>query len=539
MLDYKFVAFGDHPAKGYWDQTMLTDLLADPLFDQIPNSNGAVIIIPGAYQAGFIKEINAELSKYTWVILFITSDEEGLFPIEKIKHKNMVVYIQYPKQGRHDKYKKWPLGYVTDTRKNVFLTVKDQDFFFSGQVTHKRRKDCVEQLKKMSSGTLIETDGFAQGIDQQKYMQLMCQAKTAPSPAGPISADAFRTYEALEAGAVPIADNLSARGDHDYWDYLFGSVPFPTISKYENLPGYIGDYVAKYPMGNNVAQAWWIKKKRDLKVGIYQDVIKLIGDSIDGQPVNIKLDHLVTVIIPVSPIKSHPSSTILDQTISSVRHHFPDAEIIITFDGVRKEQEDMRADYEEFTRHALFRCNTDWKATPIVFKVHTHQAEMAKVALESVITPLILYVEQDAPLVIDEPFDWPNLFGQILANEANVIRFHFESKIPKEHDYLMLGMWQGNFPGEMPPLMLQETIQWSQRPHLAATDFYRWMLGRYFKPGEKAFIEDKVHGLVQQDYAEMQKRGWDIWKLYIYMPDPRNIKRSLHLDGRAGDKKYS
>ena len=43
---------------------------------------------------------------------------------------------------------------------------------------------------------------------------------------------------------------------------------------------------------------------------------------------------LVTVLIPVSPIPSHPSTEVLDVTIDSIRTRLPDAEIIIMFDGV-------------------------------------------------------------------------------------------------------------------------------------------------------------------------------------------------------------
>jgi hypothetical protein len=48
---------------------------------------------------------------------------------------------------------------------------------------------------------------------------------------------------------------------------------------------------------------------------------------------------------------------------------------------------------------------------------------------------------------------------------------------------------------------------------------------------EKTFIEDKFHGVVQDD-------GWDKHKLWIYHPEG-SIKRSYHLDGRAGTRKFT
>jgi hypothetical protein len=71
----------------------------------------------------------------------------------------------------------------------------------------------------------------------------------------------------------------------------------------------------------------------------------------------------ITVVIPVSPIKSHPDTAILDETLDSVRYHHPTAEIILTFDGIREEQSRRWHDYEEFIRRALWRADTTTAAS--------------------------------------------------------------------------------------------------------------------------------------------------------------------------------
>lgn len=524
MINIEFLSFNEgSPASGYWDQALIEDIFAQPVFQRMTAPGGAVVVIPAPYQGEHIEEINDWLSKYKWVVLVLTSDEEGRFPVEKISHPNIKIWVQYPKQGRHDQYGKLPLGYTTETRKHLLYTTKFLDIFYSAQKTHERRVECSKELRSLPEKGPVyiqDTKGFSQGLLPGKYMAMMCDAKVAPAPAGPVSADSFRVYEALEAGAVPIFDEVSPAGDHDYAHYLFDSVPFATLTKYTDLPGYCNDLLNVWPENNNIVQAWWIKKKRDLMWQFVADIEKLSGEH---------HRETTTVIIPVSPIKSHPSTKILAQTIESIRYHFPDAEILITFDGVRPEQEHMRAAYTEFTRKALFLCNTAWKAIPIIFKEHTHQVGMARVALEEVKTPVILYVEQDTPLVTDEPIDWDHLTAEIIVCKANVIRFHFEGVIPEPHLQLMLGV---------PENELQKTIQWSQRPHLASADFYRYMLEKNFSKNAKCFIEDKIHGVVQQDYATMGYRGWDLWKLFIYYPNPNNIKRSINLDGREGEQKY-
>ena len=66
------------------------------------------------------------------------------------------------------------------------------------------------------------------------------------------------------------------------------------------------------------------------------------------------MDNL-TAIIPTSPIKSHPDTSIIEETIKSIRHHLPDSEIIVTFDGVREEQEDLLEEYTEFKKQMLWK----------------------------------------------------------------------------------------------------------------------------------------------------------------------------------------
>lgn len=517
------------PASGYWDQALLSDILSKPVFKNMYAPKGAIFVVPGAYQGDHVKKINEELSKYKWVLLFITSDEESKFPVEDIKHPNIKIYVQYPKKGRHDQYGKLPLGYTTETRKSLVYAKKDLDIFYSGQKSHERRVKCSEALYQIHQEGryqmfVSDTSGFSQGMTPSLYQATMCNAKIAPCPAGPISADSFRLYEALEAGAIPIGDNESIAGDKDYWNYLFGSVPFPTISNYESLSGYVEDILEDsdiYKWNALVIQAWWIKKKRDLMWQFVKDIENLGW--------NHHHSERITAIIPVSPIKSHPSIEILSETVKSIRHHLPEAEIIITFDGVRAEQADRMKDYYESIRKALYMCNTEWNAVPMLFKAHTHQVGMARVALEQVKTETILYCEQDTPLVTDYEIPFDELWPKITLFEANIIRFHFEARIPDEHQHLMLAIQHGN---------LLETIQWSQRPHLASTSFYKYILEKNFSEDARCFIEDKLHSVVQQDYKNMGYRGWELWKLFIYYPDPENIKRSLNLDGRAGGAKY-
>lgn len=520
MIPYKYLSLKkETPAhKGaYWDFALLDDLLTDPRFKEVDTlDNGGIIIFPARAQADKVSELNKYIKPLKWCVLLLTGDEESDFPVEKISHPNISIYVMSPKQGRHDKYNFLPNGYTPHTRPNLKLADKNLDWIFAGQNTHPRRSECIDQLSRLENGKLIATKGFTQGLPPEEYIHELCNAKIAPCPSGPVTSDTFRLYEALEAGCIPIADSESKTGT-DYWNYLFDNPPFPTIKNYQDLPGYIEDQLDNFQARANKIQAWWIKQKRDLKHKLIQDVADLTGKH---------HKEAITVVIPVSPIKSHPSTEILEKCIDSIRHHLS-CEIIITFDGVSKHDEHKRKNYEEFTRRALFLCNTKWNAIPVIFDEHTHQVGMARKVLEFVDTPTILYVEGDTGLVLDYKIDFKYLVDKILDGTSNLIRLHFEGVIPKDHEHMMLGTKDD----------LIKTYQWSQRPHLASTAYYRRILKDYFSENAFCMIEDQMHSIVSEAYILDGETGWQQHRLHIYAPN-NHIKFSVDFNGRDGEKKW-
>lgn len=238
----------------------------------------------------------------------------------------------------------------------------------------------------------------------------------------------------------------------------------------------------------------------------------------------------VTIVMATSVIPDHPSTEMIDQTIKDVRVHFPDNEIIMQIDGLREEQQGRKKDYDEYKNRILWKCLHEYKnVLPFVFEEYCHQTTMMIKTINEVKTPILLYVEGDAPLTPDSPIDWQKCLDMFEYNKANTIRFHFEASIPNAHKHLMLGIEDG----------FMKTAQWSQRPHLSKKDYYKNVVLPFCQ--EKTFIEDRFHGKVQDDlfpHKRFSDEGWDIHKLWIYHPEG-SIKRSYHLDGRQGTRKFT
>lgn len=235
----------------------------------------------------------------------------------------------------------------------------------------------------------------------------------------------------------------------------------------------------------------------------------------------------ITVVTPVSPIPQHPEFSILRETLESVRHHLPDAEIILTFDGVRPEQEDRREAYEEAIARILWWAAKELGGVcPWLFDQHIHQVGMLRHVLDDIRTPLLLYVEQDAPLEPD-PIDWQACTDLVLSGKADVVRFSHESEVLPAHRHMAIGEVENGF---------LRTCQYSARPHLASVAWYRRAL-EYFSPDANTFLEDLLHGVCHEAYKLDGMTGWHSHRIWLYHPEG-SIRRSRHLDGRAGDPKY-
>lgn len=487
---------------------------------------GAVVVIPARHHTGDIDSINALLSGLPWCLVILTSDEERVFPLEKLDHPNMAVWVQTPAAGDECDWV-LPVGYpphLPALLREIDYPAK-ASWFFAGQVNNSRRKACVEFLRGTPGGRLVETPGFTQGLPHDEYAQALADARVVLCPSGPETVDTFRVAEALEAGCIPVADTATPHDDQAwYWPLVFGGeLPFPVISDWSTL----GDIVFESPRMENRCSAWWQRYKRELAGRVSDTVRRLSGVMPDLDP--------VTVLIPTSPIVAHPDTSVIETTVASVRHWLPDAEILIMCDGVRPEQEHYRHQYEEYLSRLLWLSGTKWdRVLPIIHDEHLHQAEMTRRALDLVRTPLVLFVEHDTPIVTDCDIDWPAITAACLSGEADVVRLHHEALVLPDHEHLMLD----RDPQDIHGAPLLRTVQWSQRPHLASTGFYRRILANDFPAGYVGMIEDRLHSVVDSAWRDTGLAGWHRYRLWMYSPEGQ-IKRSYHLDARGADPKWT
>lgn len=560
MIDLLYLSYDEAvPTDDYWDMGTLKRLFAGQLWDAVclPEFNrvksfealneGGVIVFPARNQIKYLDQLNRDLKRLKWVVLILTGDEASEFPAKLIEHPNMRIWQMSPAPKTYVEGARKigsgvpPQGYEWLPQYKEDAENRPVDYFFAGQLTHSRRQivkkelDALEEFKFNNhlEGVTHYSEGFTQGLPPEYYYKGLAAAKTVVCPSGAINPESFRLFEALEAGCVPILDAFSPEMEYtDFWTWFFGEEPpFPVYTSGEQIRGYIQDSVDKYPVLNNRVFGWWQAKKRQMAYWLRDDIAAVTSFSRD----TTQLKNMVTVIVPSSPIPAHPSTEMIEKTIADIRVHLPDCEILITVDGIRGEQDHYREKYDEYKKRLLWLANNVWhNVLPIIFEEHQHQASMAREVLKMVETPTVLYVEHDTPLTPDRPIDWQACVKTIMDGTANIIRFAHESKILDEHQHLFFETEEHH------GISLTKTQQWSQRPHLASTAFYRNVISTYFHPESKTMIEDVMHQIVEMDMARGGRQAWFNWRIWLYNnPDADgSILRSYNLDGRQDDPKY-
>lgn len=272
-----------------WDQNLIRNLTSNRLYDTglkfrhfqgFPPSHqaeGCILSIPGAYWHDQYDSVNEALTAYRWVLGIRCSDECDLFDVSRIEHANIKWIVQTPRKDYPDA-RVFGVGYpphFNDLPSEP--PSKDVDVFLSAQNTHVRRAKCFEALRQVSTVNQVvavhETSGFTQGMDHDVYAATMVGTRVAPAPSGAVSCDSFRFWEALEAHCVPVADTVSpVDGLTDYWTRLFPEAPFPILTTYSNLPGYVQDALKSWPANANRIVAWFMRYKRQLAHWLVDDL---------------------------------------------------------------------------------------------------------------------------------------------------------------------------------------------------------------------------------------------------------------------------
>lgn len=226
----------------------------------------------------------------------------------------------------------------------------------------------------------------------------------------------------------------------------------------------------------------------------------------------VNFPSVVTAVMTTSPIPSHPSTAVIDETIASIRYHLPTIPIMVLADGVREEQKvwsDRYAAYLQALRQK------DYAGVEVhEFQKFMHQAGMIREFLPQVRTPLILWVEHDLPMV-KEHIPWEGIVQSLLDKVVTSVRFVLDDVRKPYYE-------RGEFFTH--EVWLTKTVEYFSLPNIARKDLYEFIVP-HFKTAQIHLECNNICGLFHDDRAPQ-------WPLSIYhAPDGR--PRAYSLDGRS------
>jgi hypothetical protein len=258
-----------------WDYGLIKEIFNKNKIEQIkvtelPSVERAFVVVPGPQNIDYEEHISYELDKIDKVVLFITGDESATFNIDKIKHKNIEVWVQYPHK-KHAQYNKLALGVPQHLSKNLpQYQDKSYDVFFAGQITHQRRQQLAEIMPSVPNSFYKPTTGFSEGLKPKLYYDAMSMSKIVPCPSGAEVIDSFRFYEAIEMLCLPIGDKIDSKGiNTDFFNFIFGDQnSIRSVDHWQHMHDLLPHLLDIYQSEMHQIVCWWIKYKRDLSIKV-------------------------------------------------------------------------------------------------------------------------------------------------------------------------------------------------------------------------------------------------------------------------------
>lgn len=274
LLSPDGINYPDHKADfGLLKETFSKNNVDIVSVESIPDTDRAFVVIPGYDGHGKEDLINNEIAKIGRVVLFITSDEAGFFDVDKIAHPNIEIWVQSPFE-KHSAYNKFPIGAPSFLKENLpEYGDKVNDVFFSGQITHCRRREVDSVMPSIPNALYNPTSGFMQGYSQKEYYKHMSESRVVPAPAGNVTIDSFRFYEAIEMLALPLADGINSKNEYvKFWELMFSDMPTNIVYDWKTLPKILPDLLSNYPANMHKMVSWWLMYKRDFSKKIMEQL---------------------------------------------------------------------------------------------------------------------------------------------------------------------------------------------------------------------------------------------------------------------------
>lgn len=258
--------------KGNWDAGLLASIMDNderfiqhntkdnPVFDE------AIIILGKQVELEKVRNYLAQFKKGT---VILASDEDSEWDWKYVIPSHLKAWTQYYFRNKEEIKERLLLGFPTRLKDIAVNKNQERKYLvsFVGQVQNPHRQSCVNALKEIPNHFIKLADGFGgvNGLEYQDYINIFCQSKVVLCPSGSMCTDSFRTYEALECGALPIVEPRSPRDEKhfNYWKEVSAGI-LPCVHDWNDI-AYILNDEKFIEQKTKECIEWWNNYKVELK----------------------------------------------------------------------------------------------------------------------------------------------------------------------------------------------------------------------------------------------------------------------------------
>lgn len=266
-----FPQFGSNCSN--WEADWIPTLFGDTIKQTVNHHvlvNHAIITTQNLHSIHYL--INAyEKAGYTYCILHLS--DEALHPVVYPTSCARIFRNYYNPTLTDSRIVYIPLGYKLGFPAYT-PTKKEYDWVFAGDIKKSDRMEMVQALLSINKKGYIHTTSWFSSPDclsTHDYAAMLASSWFAPSPIGSVNSECFRTWEALEAGSVPIVlESSSFIAPHipQYYATLVKAcgfdepLPFPVLNSWKDIDTIPWD---EAPMLQQKCVEWWDRFKTSLR----------------------------------------------------------------------------------------------------------------------------------------------------------------------------------------------------------------------------------------------------------------------------------
>jgi hypothetical protein len=277
-----------HPPDGLWDQDWLDYLLAgvpkgehvidtkhSVFFDNMIVVDRNITAVSTPYYA------NASLQGSNVVLFHLAdewyTDDYACYTWCDRVFRNHWTFMH----AENKKVMFFPLGYKTGfSRPKQSKPAAERRYLWSfmGDANKSTRQAMLNALRGIGENFVHLTSGWntPDALPTLKYREIMDDSILVPAPCGWQNLESFRTWEALEAGCIPIVER---RPQFDYFATLCGDYPFPSVTDWSQAVDILTKDIAELEDLRLRCSAWWETYKADIRTQIGAELLALSSPS--------------------------------------------------------------------------------------------------------------------------------------------------------------------------------------------------------------------------------------------------------------------